>query len=238
MSNTLASYREDIRADLDDSEYDSDIIDRAVNDYINEISTRAKVRKLEASDELFISAGDTDVELPDDKNTLLNLSVTSPTPARRIFENYVEYNDFVINNPGYATVSSRSVVNTDWTDFGDGLRFSAPASVDTTVFVEYMRVPDKLENDDDENELDPNDVYHEMFVVGGRVRAMERNEDYDEALEERKKLVGRVVNGIYRPGLEDTFIKNEGRGRIKAGPTIMGTHRGRRRGGYNVARDF
>lgn len=237
MSNILSSYRADVRADLDDSEYDADVIDRAINDYINDIATRSKLRKLETSDELFVSAGDTDVEFPDDKNVIINLSVTSPTPARRIMDNYMEYNQFILNNPGYATVNSRSVVNSDWTDFGDMLRLSAPASVDTTIFCEYMRVPTKLESDDDENELDPNDVYHQMFVIGARAIAMERNEDYDEAAEERKKLLGRVVNGIYRPGLEETFIKNEGRGRIKVGPTVMGTRRGRR-GGYNVARDF
>lgn len=237
MSNTLLSYRTDVRADLDDSEYDADIIDRGVNDYINEIATKSKLRKLEASDELFISAGDTDVEFPDDKNVLINLSVTNPTPARRIMQNYMEYNQFIVDNAGYASVAARSVVNVDWTDFGDVMRLGAPASVNTTVFVEYMRVPTKLENDDDENELDPNDVYHEMFVIGSRVRAMEINEDYDEAAEERKKLMGRVVNGVYRPGLEETFIKNEGRGRIKIGPTVMGTRRGRR-SGYRADRDF
>lgn len=237
MSNTLSSYRADVRADLDDSEYDSAVIDRAINDYINEIATRAKCRKLEASDELFISAGDTDVEFPDDKNTILNLSVTSPTPASNIMRNYQEYEDFVADNPGFASATSQAVASVDWTDFGDGMRLAAPAKADTTIFCEYMRVPTKLEADDDENELDPNDVYHEMFVVGARARAMERNEDYDEAAIERQKLTGRIIGGQWRPGLEDTFIKNEGRGRIKKGPTIMG--RGRhRRGVFRVDRDF
>lgn len=237
MSNQLSSYRADVRSDLDDSEYDADVIDRAINDYINEIATRSKLRKLETSDELFISAGDTEVEFPDDKNVIINLSVTSPAPARLITKNYVEHSQFVIDNPGYASAATRSVTNVDWTDFGDVMRLSAPANADTTLFCEYMRVPTRLESDDDENELDPNDVYHQMFVTGARAIAMERNEDYDEATEERKKLLGRVVNGIYRPGLEETFIKNEGRGRISVGPTVMGTRRGRR-GGYRADRDF
>jgi hypothetical protein len=235
---TLAEYRAAIREDLDDTEYSASVIDRAINDYMKEIASRSKMRKLETSDELFISAGDTDVEFPDDKLVLLNLSVTSPTPARRIMDSYMEYNQFIINNPGYTSVTSRAVATSDWTDFGDGMRLSAPASADTTVLCEYIRIPDFLVGDDDENEMDPTDMYSEMFILGGRIRAMERNEDYEEATEERKKLVGRVVAGVYRPGLEDTFIKNEGRGRLKVGPTIMKTNRGRRMGGYRADRDF
>jgi len=237
MANTLLSYRTDIREDIDDTDYSATVIDRAINDYINEIAMRSKYRKLETTDELFISQGDYEVEFPDDKMILLNMSVTSPTPARRIMDNYTAYNDFINNNPGYATVGQQAVAGLDWTDFGDGMRLSAPASASTTVLCEYIRVPSKLEDDGDENELDPNDMYHEMFVVGGKVRAMERNEDYEEAAEERKKLSGRVVNGIYRPGLEEIFIRNEGRGGIKSGPNIMGTGR-HHRGKYRADRDF
>lgn len=237
MSNTLSSYRADIRLDIDDTDYSAAVIDRAINDYINEIAMRSKYRRLETSDDLFIAQGDFEVEFPDDKMVLLNMSVTSPSPARRIMDNYMSYNDFVINHPGYATVGQQAVAGLEWTDFGDGMRLSAPASADTTVSCEYIRVPSKLESDSDENELDPNDVYHEMFVIGGKVRAMERNEDYEEAAEERKKLSGRVINGIYRPGLEEVFIRNEGRGGIKSGPNIMGAGR-HRRGNYRVDRDF
>lgn len=237
MSNTLSSYRADIRTDLDDTDYEASVIDRAINDYINEIALRSRFRKLETTDELFISAGDTEVEFPDDKMLIINMSVTDPAPARRIMQNYMAYNDFIMNHPGYASVGSQAVAGLDWTDYADGMRLSAPASADSTIFCEYLRVPTKLESDDDENELDPNDVYHNMFVIGARVLAMERNEDYEEAAEERKKLSGRVVNGVYRPGLEETFIKNEGRGGIKTGPNIMGQGR-HRRGNYRVDRDF
>lgn len=237
MSNQLSSYRADIREDIDDTDYSATVIDRAINDYINEIALRSKYRKLETSDELFISQGDFEVEFPDDKMLILNMSVTTPSPARRIMDNYSSYNEFINNNPGYASAGQQAVAGVEWTDFGDGMRLSAPASADTTVFCEYIRVPSRLEDDGDENELDPNDVYHEMFVIGGKVRAMERNEDYEEAAEERKKLSGRVINGIYRPGLEEIFIRNEGRGGIKSGPNVMGTGR-HRRGKYRADRDF
>lgn len=239
---TLAQYRAAVREDLDDTAYSSSVIDRAINDYIKEVAARSRMRKLEAEEELFVSLGDTEVELPDDKLVLLNLSVTSPAPARRIMDNFMEYNQFVLNNPGYKTVNPRAVATSYWTDYNDKMRLGAPASADTTIFCEYIRVPDYLIADGDENELDPNNLYNEMFIIGARVRAMERNEDYDEAAEERRKLFGRNVgnyrSAVFRPGLEDTFIRNEGRGQIKFGPTIMKTNRGRRMGGYRADRDF
>lgn len=224
---TLAEYREAVREDLDDDEYSASVIDRAINDYIKEIAARSRLRRLEASEDLFLSTGDYEVEFPEDLLVLLNLSVTSPSPARRIFQNFVEYNQFTVDNPGYASQTSRAAANVDWTDFGGGMRLSAPVNAATTVACEYIRSPERLVEDEDENELDPNDNYSEMFILGAKARAMERNEDYAEARQERRKL---------QP-LETTFIKNEGRGTIKVGPTVIKTNRGRR-SGYRADRDF
>lgn len=221
----LAEYRAAVRADIDDSEYDAEVVDRGINDYVKEICARTRLRRMETSEELFLSIGDYEVELPDDMQTLINLSVTSPSPARRISQNFIEYNNFIGSNPGYSTATSRAVATVDWTDFGGLMRLSAPASVATTLLCEYLRTPELMVEDDDECELP--DSYSEMVIIGAKARIMERNEDYAEARQERRKLAP----------LETAFIRNEGRGQMKIGPTVIKTNRGRS-GGYRADRDF
>lgn len=228
---TQAEYRTSVRRKLDDSSFDADTIDEAVNWYIDDVCGRIHIRLMEATDEIFVGAGDTEADFPDDMQTLINLSVTSPTPARNIMPNFMEYGNFIRSNPGYTSVAARAVATSDWTDFGNQVRFGAPASTDATLFCEYMRHPVKMEDDTDECELPDN--YSEMIVIGATARVMELNEDYEEAAAERQKLIGTPL----RPGLETTFFKNEARGRLKVGPTIMRTNRGRV-GGYRADRDF
>jgi hypothetical protein len=231
MALTLLDYRASVRRKLDDSSYESDSIDEAINWYVSDVFNRIKTRLMEASDELFVGIGDTEVEFPDDFQELINLSVTNPSPARFIMDNYMEYGDFVNTHPNYAAVTAQAVATADWTDFGNMMRLSAPAKIDSTLFIEYLRVPVDMASDTDECEVP--DPFRRMVTIGALAEIMERNEDYEEATVERRKLTGEGG----RPGLEDLFAKRYARGRIKTGPTIIRTRRGRR-GGYRVDRDF
>lgn len=222
---TLAEYREAVRSQIDDSEYDDTVVDRAINWYVKDICSRIHLRFMEATEEVTVSEGDTEVEFPDEMQTLLNLSVTDPTPARQIFKNYVEYNQFIIDNPGFESVTSRGAANADWTDFGGKMRFSAPINATSTLLCEFLNRPEKMENDDDECVIP--DQYDEMVTLGAQKRVMKRNEDYAEAKQESSDL----------SRLETTFIKNEGRGHLKVGATVMNSRRGRR-GSWRADRDF
>lgn len=214
-----------VRGLLDDDAYDEDEITQAANWFQNELFNDTRTRIMETSEELFLSTGDYEVELPDDMQTLLNVSVTSPTPARRILESYMAYNTFINAHPGFASASVRPAANNDWTDFGNMMRFAAPVSAATTIYCEYLRRPVPMEEDDDECEIPS--AYDELTVRGTLARIMERNEDYAEASQERGNMEPLVT----------TFKRNEGRGQMKIGPNIMGTRRGRV-GGYRADRDF
>lgn len=220
----LSQFRANVRNLIGDSEYDATLVDQAINWFIQEIHNNTQFRYMEEEDEIDISANDVTADLPDDIATILALNMTSPQVAD-ILRYYVEYGDFMKLYPGYETYSARQV--RQWTDYGNQMRLAAPANVDTTIHIDYIRTPVVMVEDDDT--CDVPDQYEELVSKGALARLMEINEDYGEAQTERNNL----------DPLLTAFIKNEGRGGIKAGPTVMRSNRGRiGRGVYRADRDF
>jgi hypothetical protein len=219
----LSDIRASVRGRLDDTQYDQATIDEAINWFHYEVFNDHRIRFMESSDDIYVSAGDTSADMPDDMQTMLNVHVTSPQ-VYNILNRYMEYGDFMKNYPGYATYTPSQVQA--WTDFGNGMRLAAPALTDATVSIDYLRRPQTLVDDNDTSDIP--DQYGEMVVLGALARCMERNEDYGEAASERANLAPLVTS----------FVRNEGRGGMKIGPTIMRTNRRSPRGSYNASKDF
>lgn len=214
---TLAEIRAAVRRKLDDDQYDATTIDEAANDFQNELFTAHRIRQMEKSAELSVLSGDTDVDMPSDFMTMLNLTVfDSATQYRQIKDDYVDYNEFQRRHANYSIASPQRIYQ--WTDFGNGIRFTAPANADYTLALDYLRQPKQMVRDSDKSEFKK--VYKELATIGTLARVMEVNEDYAEGSQERDKLDGLVT----------TFVRNEGRGQMKIGPNIMNTRR-RRYGG-------
>jgi len=215
---TLAQYRANVRGLVGDTAYDMTLVDQAINWFIYEVHTNNHIRYMETSDEVDISAGDTTADFPDDLNSILSLTMTSPQHLD-ILRHYVEYGDFMKLYPGWATYNPRLVYQ--WTDFANGMRLAAPAKQDTILAIDYIRNPVPMI--DDEDTTDMPDQYEELISKGGLARLMEINEDYGEAATERNNL----------DPLLTAFISTESRGGLKAGPIIMRSNRGRvGRGSY------
>lgn len=215
---TLADYRTNVRGLVGDTAYDLTLTDQAINWFIYELHNNNHIRYMETEDEVDIAAGDTTGDLPDDLNTILSLTMTSPQHLD-ILRHYVEYGDFMKLYPGWKTYNARQV--SQWTDFANAMRLAAPALTATTIDIDYLRNPVVMVADTDTTDLP--DIYEELASKGALARLMEINEDYGEAATERNNLDPLIT----------TFIKNEGRGGIKAGPTIMRSNRGRvGRGSY------
>lgn len=221
---TRAELVSDVRTLLDDSQYSATTITTAANWFVHELAQNNRLRLFEASDDLYGSSGDTFVELPDDIMTMVNFYLTSPA-VYDLMSHYCEYGDFMRNFPNYATASQAQAL--EWTDFGNGVRFSRPLNADHTFTLDYMREPNEVSQDSDVFEVPGR--YKEMLAKGTLVRIMEMNEDYAEASNERKNLEPLVT----------AFVRLEGRGQIKTGPTVIRTNR-RRTGGMRpgVVRDW
>jgi hypothetical protein len=219
----LSDLRFSVRNRLDDTSFDQATVDESINWFVFEVCNDHRLRIMEANDDMFISAADVMADFPDDMQTIINLHVTSPQ-VYNILNRYIEYGDFMRNYPGYQTYAASQLYS--WTDYGNAMRFAGPVLADTTVNIDYLRRPTTMVADTDVCEFQ--DQYFEMVVLGALARCMERNEDYAEAQSERGKLAP----------LMTAFIRNEGRGQIKLGPTIMRSNRRGPRGSYRADRDF
>lgn len=218
---TLADIRGWVRGKLGDSQYDASLIDAAANWHVFDLLANNRIRFMEENDTLTASTGDTSVDFPDDFQTILleGFIATSPnlTGMKDIF---YEYGDFMSLHSDFSTATANTVFA--WTDFANAARFGAPLSANTTFNCDYIRRPDTMTNDTDECEIP--DQYQELVVLGTLKRCMETNEDYGEAQQELANL----------DPLRTTFIRNEGRGNLKTGPTIMRSNRRGRTGGMGL----
>lgn len=213
MALTRAELRTIVRSELDDDSYDSDVINRAANWFIDEVCNNNHLRRMEASEELNADTGDTEMELPDDMKTMISLYLTTPQ-VYDMKKDYLAYDDFMQSHADFASATSAQA--RQWTDFANGVRFAAPLNAAHVFNCDYLRKPVAAE--DDEDEYDWPDGYDELLVFGAWARVVEREEDYEIASQKRDLMAG----------LRTAFIKNESRGQIKTGGNVIRTGRHRR----------
>jgi hypothetical protein len=216
MANTitLADYRAAVRGKLQDSTYDSTLIDNALNYFVNDLFMNHHTRLMESNAILTPQLNATTVDLPDDFQTMIKEGAWVTVPqVYQLVQYFMEYGDFMKTYPGWLTYPSHYLTN--WTFFGNKIRFAAPLSAATTINMDYLRQPVDMVSDNDLCEVP--DLYQEMVVLGGLARCMQTNEDYDEASQEFANL------NILRTA----FIRNESRGGggQHTGPTIIRTNR-------------
>lgn len=205
-----------VRGKLSDTAFDHLMIVDALNFFVNEIYNATRTRRMETNDQIFVSAGDTTADLPDDVDVWTRMTVTSPvTNIYDLKDMYYQYDDFMRAFPKWKTDIARAI--TAWTDFGNQMRFSAPVLAATTIDIDYCRKPIQATITQaasaDTVELDS--AYKEMAVLGTLARCMESNEDYAEASSERNNLAPLIT----------TWVRNEGRGQGKTGPVVMRSNR-------------
>lgn len=202
-----------VRDKIGDDAYDSKTILTAGNWFLNELANKNRLRIFEESDKITAAAGKFTADFPSDMQTMISLYVTAPS-TYDFTKSYIEYGDFMKSYANFATASPGRA--SQWTDFGNAIRFSAPLNVTHSISVDYLRRPRQVEGEAGEYELPRQ--YDELLVKGALIRIMDQDEDYDVSGQERSLLSPMVAS----------LVKNEGRGGIKTGPIIMRTNRGRR----------
>ena len=219
----FSEIKEDVQDLLQDTDADEALILKCANWFVDELCVNNHLRIMEDSEELFASAGDTELEFPDNMKTLIKegFYLTSPQ-VYDMGPNYVAYGDFMRNYANFASATAAAAH--EWTDFGNKARFAAPLNANHTFQCDFLRDPVPMEVDDDTCEIP--DRYRELVSKGTLARMMTINEDYAESSQE--------INNLAE--LRTVFIKNESRGGFKTGPNIIRTNRGR--GSYRADRDF
>jgi hypothetical protein len=218
---TLGEIKTAVRGLLQDDQFDDNLLTQAANWFQYEVFNETRSRLMETSDTVEAEAGDTSIDLPSDLMTRIAIYVTAP----QVYElsDAMSYRQFMANYANFATAPATPL--RAWTDYGNAIRPSAPLQTAVTLQIDYLREPTPMEKDGDDCEIPRR--YMEMIAYGTLARAMEINEDREEAADVRDLLAPMLT----------TFKRNEGRGGGKVGPAaVIGTGRNRR--SYRADRDF
>lgn len=218
----LQNVRQLVRQKLDDLQYDGNKIDSAINWFLFELFNNTRTTIMEDDTNIPFVQGDYEVTLPPEVQVVTEILVVPTDTSIRpysIWKNRQEHGDFLQNFPGFMVAGQTDV--REWSFYGRKIRFAAPSRFAGNLFIEFVRRPVKAVLDNETLELPDN--YEELAVLGATARVMEMNEDYAEAAQERQNL----------EPLQTTFIRNEGRGSQKTGPTIVRSNRRGRGGNYD-----
>lgn len=210
---TLKQITATTRRLLQDDQYDATTIAEAANWVVYELCNNNRLRIMEESTEIEAALNDTVMPFPDDMMAWTSIYVTAPQ-VYNFSDLYKEYGDFMLSHANFA--SSNAAQARAWTDFGRNIRFAAPLNGRHVFQFDYLREPKAMVRDGDVCEIPGR--YAELVNRLTKARVLELDEDYQSADEERTLMAGQITG----------FIRNEGRGGGKIGPTIIRTNRRRR----------
>lgn len=179
MAYTLAGIRQRVINDkLDDTSYDTAIVDRFINDAQRSIFNTYELPFMEKTFAGTLPDGGYVFTFPGDYQTVQSLKVVDPTGDRQdITANYIPFRQF---NRAYPVPTQnpkgKPVI---WTLHGNRLYFSQPTDKVYTLELYYVKKADTLIDDGQVPEL-PSE-WEELLVLGAYYRVLERNEDFDLA---------------------------------------------------------
>lgn len=192
MAYTLAGIRQRVKEDkLNDTDYESAVIDRFINDAQRSIFNTYELPFMEKVFAGLLSVGDYIFAFPSDYQSLQSLKIVDPTGYQRdITKNYMKFKDF---NASFPTPLNNTAGSPGaWTLHGNRLYFDKPTDQAYTLELYYIKKPTVLTDDADIPEIP--DEFEEALLLGAYYRVLERNEDFD--------LAAYYRNGDYTEELE------------------------------------
>ena len=209
---TLTQIISGVRSKMNDASLDEDKITTAANDFQNQLFTDHRMAEMEASEDLSLADGESEVEFPDDALNIITITaINSDEQAYPLRKLYIPYEDFMGRFPDWETASENTPLY--WTTFGRTIRFANPANADYTIRAEYIRHPEDMAQGSDESAITT--TYRQMMVLGVCAILHDQNEDYDYGEQERVKLDGLIA----------AWVRNGGRGLARTGPVVMRSNR-------------
>jgi hypothetical protein len=179
MAYQLSDLITSIQSRAKDTSFSSSLITEYLNETQSEVLGHRRFSFMETADTDTLSAGQNELELDDEVQTILYLAFVvngadrrpEYLPARTFYET-----DFsqVQSQPAYFTFVGRSII------------FSSFSDVAYTVKYQYTRRPATLANDTDVPEI-PED-YRELLIRGALARIEEYRENYDIAAIHQRKI--------------------------------------------------
>jgi hypothetical protein len=177
MSYNLTTTRTRIEQKLDDTSFGTTKLNQFINDGQRYILNNRRFRFMEKEADLTTTSGsDAVTGTPTDLQTPLSLRLYSPA-GNAIKLQYVEYED--IDNAFPNISNSGNSAPSAWYVFNNTIKIYPQADATYTLKLKYIKTVDELSEDADIPEI-PED-FSEALVLAGYQRALEHNDDYDQA---------------------------------------------------------
>ena len=206
-TTTLQDIITSVQGLLQDDQFPEVQIIEAANWVQDELLNNNNFRFMEKSGVLSPLANAVTIAYPTDMRTVNTMYVVSPF-QRDMDEMFISYKDFIGRFPAYNIAPAATLLF--YTNFGTGIRFSAPLLTNTTINIDYFRNPVPMVNLSDICEIPDN--YKEITSRATLARCMEQNEDYDLAANERNIIAPLITTFIRR---ESVGMEKTGAGKIR-----------------------
>lgn len=177
MAYQLSVIRTRIGQKLDDTNFGTDKLTQFTNDGQRDILNARRFVFMEREATLTTTSGlDTVIGTPTDMQVPLTLRLYSPVNYATNLP-YLEYEEFdtSIPNPSLAG----NTVPISWRVFNQTIYVYPIANSTYTLKLKYIKTPAELVNDTDIPEIP--EAFGEALVLAGYKRALEHNDDYDQA---------------------------------------------------------
>jgi len=208
MDYNLSNIRNQVTDDkLDDTSFDSGVVDRFINATQREIFNSFELPFMEKIFSGSLPSDNYIFEFPPDLQVLQSAVISDPDGSQRdITKLMIPYKLF---NQLYPTpILNEAGPIVAWTSYAGKMYTSRPIDLPYKMDVSYIKKPALLEDDLDVPEVP--EEFQELLVLGAFKRVLQRNEDYD--------LAG-VIGNEYNDNL-DRLVSRYGF-RITGQPVIM-----------------
>ena len=177
MAYNLGTLRTRVQQKLDDTSFGVSKLNQFINDAQRDILNSRRFTFMEREAVLTTSAGtDTLVGTPTDMQIPISMRITSPVSYASQLA-YIEYEDFDTAMPNQ-DVNGNSVPSA-WRVFNNTLLVYPNADATYQITLKYVKSPTELVLDSDVPEIP--ESFGELLVLAAYKRALEHNDDYDQA---------------------------------------------------------
>lgn len=177
MAYTLSTVRTRIQQKLDDTNFETAKLNQFINDGQRDILNSRRFTFMEREADLQTVIGSSAATgTPTDLQIPITLRMFSPTNYATMMT-YMEYEDFDDTVPNQALVGN--TVPNYWRVFNGDILVYPNADAVYDMKLKYLKTPTELTNDSDVPEIP--ESFGELLVLAGYKRALEHNDDYDQA---------------------------------------------------------
>lgn len=193
MAYTLGGIRTKILNKLDDSGLSSTKVDDWINDAQNECVEGFRLPFMETRSAFTLTVGDPDITSGVGVATLDEpIAVRITTGGSEQVLKYIQYDELIRRFPDFPNTDNGTPEY--WYEFAGEINTFPASDTAYSVALDFYKKPTELTGDSDVPELPAQ--YEELLVIGGYIRALEHDDDYDEAAVQRLIWDNKHINMV------------------------------------------